>query len=224
MAHDLQTTELRTEQSGAVHRSESAPPADVRVSMGSVNPNIAPQADAVAACFAGTAEAERVSENLAAAGFSRDAILLFHDRDEKRDFLKRYIHRDNDQHSHAHVASAFFALGGALAVGLICVVMAAQFTAGAAWPIVAAIGGGLIGAILGSLLGGFAMRPVDDRSMSIVENLCDGGVLVVVRATERVSSLDEASRILSRHNGRAFRLAMRAHQADLHPGDTRTFH
>jgi hypothetical protein len=191
--------------------------------MAAANPNVAPLSDAVAACFTNEAAANRVVEDLATAGIAGEAVVVFHDRAEKRNFLKRYIHRDSDVHSHADAASAFFALGGALAVGLICVVMAAQFTTGAIWPIVAAIVGGLVGAVLGALLGGFAMRPTDDRSMKIVEELCDGGVLVAIRATEALPPLDEASRILSRHNGRAFRLAMRPSQADRHPGDTRTF-
>lgn len=222
MTHDTHTSELHTQSPGATPGSRTDAPADVRVSMNASNPNVAPPADAVAACFSDAAEADRVTEDLAAAGIAREAILVFHDRVEKRDFLKQYVHRDSDRHTHANVASAFGALGGALAVGLICVVMAAQFTAGALWPIVAALVGGLIGAALGTLLGGFAMRPADDRSMAMVEEMCEGGTLVAVRADGSLLPLDEASRVLSRHHGRAFRLAVRANQADRHPGDTRT--
>jgi hypothetical protein len=221
MTHDLHMTELRTETTGEVPLSAAPASADARASTESKNPNVSPPADAVAACFSEAAEADRVASDLAAAGIAREAILVFHDRLEKRDFLKRYIHRDNDRHTHSNVASAIFASGGAVAVGLISVVMAAQYTAGSLWPIVAALVGGLVGAVMGSLLGGFAMRPADDRSMAMVEDLCGGGTLVAVRPSGSTLPLDEASRILSRHNGRAFRLAMRANQADLHPGDTR---
>ncbi len=220
MTHDLHTTELRNETSTEPFLAATAP-ADVRVSIESQNPNVSPPADAVAACFPDAAEADRVAADLEAAGIARESILVFHERPEKREFLKRYVHRDSDQHTHSNVASVFFALGGAVAVGLIGVVMAAQFTTGAVWPIVAALGGGIVGAVLGSLLGGFALRPADDRSMAIVEDLCGGGTLVAVRPSGSTLPLDEAGRILSRHNGRAFRLAMRANQADLHPGDTR---
>ena len=222
MAHDTHTSEPRTQPTAAVPQSDRVAPADVRVSMASSNPNVAPLSDAVAACYPGEAEADRVAEDLSAVGIARESVFIFHERDQKRDFLKRYIHRDSDVHTHSNAASAFFALGGALAVGLICVVMAAQFSTGAVWPITAAVVGGLVGAGLGALLGGFALRPVDDQSMKIVEGLCDGGVLVAVRATDSAFQLDEASRILSRHNGRAFRLSTRPNQADMHPGDTRT--
>jgi hypothetical protein len=222
MAHDTDLSDLPIETAGRPVDNHVAP-SNVRVSMAPPNPNLAPLAEAVAACFAGPAEADKVAVDLVAAGIARDAMFISHDRDEKRTFLKRYVHRDSDQHTHSNAASAFAALGGAFAVGLICVVMAAQFTTGAVWPIVAAIVGGVIGAGLGSLLGGFALRPADDRSMAIVEKLCDGGTLVAVRAVDKTASLDEASRILSRHNGRAFRLATRPSQADLHPGDTRQF-
>lgn len=223
MAHETHTSELGTDPVGAVPGSQSSAPADVRVSMAAGNPNVAPPADAVAACFPGDAEVNRVTEDLAGAGVAREAVSVFNDRLEKRNFLKRYVHRDSDVHTHANAASAFFALGGALAVGLICVVVAVQLTMGATWLIAAAILGGVVGAGLGALLGGFAMRPADDRSMGIVEDLCDDGILIAVRATDNSLPLEEVSRILARHNGRAFRLAMQPTQADRHPGDTRTF-
>ncbi|HEX6984302.1 MAG TPA: hypothetical protein VF170_02945, partial [Planctomycetaceae bacterium] len=83
--------------------------------------------------------------------------------------------------------------------------------------------GGLIGAALGAILGGIAFRTADDASMEIVENVAADGTLVAVRRPlgSGVVPLDEVSRILERHNGRAVRLRHQISQADLHPGDLR---
>ncbi|MBA3312472.1 MAG: hypothetical protein H0T47_04140 [Planctomycetaceae bacterium] len=198
---------------------------------GGVNPTIsasdpnAPRVDeAVVASFANRADADKAVAALVAENIARDSVTVLDGPEQKRAFLKGYVHHDSDRHTHSQVGSAFFALGGAFALGLIGVLIATWYTQGGTMLIVAALVGGLIGAALGSLLGGVAMRPADDRSIDLAESLSKEGTLVAVRTPLGSSNapLDEAGRILSRHNARAFRLKEHISQADLHPGDTRT--
>jgi hypothetical protein len=223
---DFIETDTRTPRTDATAPAvDCVNPPPVRIGMSSANPNIPPAQQAVAACFPNAAEASKVSEDLVGSGVPGESVLVISEREAKRSFLKGYLHRDNDRHTHSNAAAAFSALGGAFAVGLIGVVIASQYGAGLLWPIVAALVGGVIGAGLGSLLGSFALRPADDRSIDIVEDLCKAGTLVAVRESLGGStfSLENASQILSRHHGRVFRLRPHLSQADLPPGDTRTF-
>lgn len=196
----------------------------VDVGINSGDPNVSAAGEAVAAVFGSSDQARRVVDDLVAAGTPRGSIFVADDTTAKRNFLKRYVHRDSDEHTHSNVASVFSALGGAVVVGLIGVLMASQLTRGGIWPIVAAVVGGMIGALIGSFVGGFALRPADDRSMSIVDQFAKEGTLVAVSGLPdgAGASLDEASRVLSRHNASAYRLGGHLTQADLHPGDTRS--
>lgn len=181
-----------------------------------------PDDEVVAATVSPPEEADRTVADLTAAGIPRENIVVLADREEKRNFMKRYVHRDGDRHTHAGVASAFFALAGACVFGLFGVLVAQRYTTDTTWLIVAILVGGLAGAALGAILGGFAMRTADDSSIEIVETVAAQGTLVSVcsRAGDGIS-LEEAGRIIARHNGRVMRLRHQVTQADLHPGDTR---
>ena len=82
--------------------------------------------------------------------------------------------------------------------------------------------GGPIG-ITGGITGGLAFRQADDASVEIIENVAADGTLVAIHRPigSGAVPLDEAGRILERHNGRAMRLRHTVSQADLHPGDLR---
>lgn len=215
-----------TAQPGPLPTSEAAnrtEPPGVNVAISdSANPNLHTSEEATVARFPSPAEAEKVVNELTEAGIPRDRISILSDPAEKREFMTRYIRRDNDRHTHSGVSSAFFALGGAFTLGLLAVVVATPF--GMMATIIGAIAGGILGALLGAVFGGIAMRPADDRSMEVVETLAHDGTLLAIRhPSDTTSSLmANAGQILSRHNVNAFRLRPHLSLADLHPGDTRS--
>ena len=212
-------------QAGDVTRNPNQT-ATPRVNAGigdSMSPNAPHTEELVVANFPSLAEAEKVASDLVAAGIPREQVIVVSDHVRQREFMSQYIRQDNDRHSHSSVSSAFFALGGAFALGLLGVVIAA--TSGAVNMVVGAVIGAVIGGLVGALLGKIAMRPADDRSMEVVEALAKEGTLVGVRhdAANRTSAiLDDAGQVLTRHHGTAIRLRQQQTQADRLPGDTRT--
>lgn len=198
------------------------PGVDVGIS-DAASPNTPTTDEIVVANFPSTAEAEQVASDLVAAGIAREQVTVLSDPAQQREFMAQYVRQDNDRHTHGHAFSAFFgALGGAFVIGLVAVVLASSF--GLMALIAAAIVGGILGAILGGILGKLAMRPVDNRSIEVVEALAAEGTLVAVRQRpgDRSFNLDDASQILTRHNGTTLRLRPHLSLADLHPGDTRS--
>ncbi len=205
---------------------DSAAPQPVVVKFNGGNPNAPPAEEVVAASFESNDVAEKAIEDIVAAGVDRDAVVHLTDRTEKFDFLKRYVHRDGDRHTHSGVAAVFSGLLGALALGIIAVATLSQYIPGENSPFIAALIGGVVGGALGAILGGFAIRPADDSSVTIIENIASRGTLVAVRrplGTETATiGLDEVGRMLQRHNGRAIRLRHQSSQADQLPGDMRS--
>ena len=179
--------------------------------------------EAEAALFRTVDEAQRAAEAVVAAGIGRECVAVLTDRDAIRNFMKNYVHRDSDRASHGGAGMVFFGAGGAAVMGLVFVLSAYQFSQSSMVPFIAGILGGLIGAVIGGVFGGLALRSADDRSMEMVDNIAQSGVLVaVVPAACGISvSLSEIGKILSRHNGLAIRLKQHLSLADLHPGDLR---
>lgn len=179
--------------------------------------------EAEAAVFRTVEEAKVAIEAVVSAGVGRDCVALLTDRDTIRNFMKRYVHRDNDRASHGGAGMVFFGAGGAGVLGLVAVLSAHQFTQGTTLPLVAGAVGGLLGAVIGGVFGGIALRSADDKSMEMVDNMAASGPLVAVipAACGIDVSLSEIGRILSRHNGLALRLRQHLSLADLHPGDLR---
>lgn len=203
--------------------SRSSPGSDADLNLAAGNPNAPPAEEVVAATFPTSETSEHAISDLVSAGVLRDYVVHLTDRDEKRNFLKQYVHRDGDRHTHGGVASVFSGLLGAVAMGMIAVATISQYMPEGFGPVAAAVVGGIVGGTLGAVLGGLAFRTADDSSMEIVDTIASDGLLVAVRRPLGSShvSLDEVGRILQRHNGRAVRLRHRVSQADLHPGDTR---
>ncbi|MGC1273103.1 MAG: hypothetical protein WBC44_05310 [Planctomycetaceae bacterium] len=204
--------------SGGAPRSTEA---DLNLAAG--NPNAPPAEEVVAATFPTSDASEHAISDLLAAGVQRDYVVLLTDRDEKRNFLKQYVHRDGDRHTHGGVAAVFSGLLGAIAMGMIALATISQYMPEGFGPPAAAVVGGIVGGTLGAVLGGLAFRTADDSSMEIVDTIASDGLLVAVRRPLGSShvSLDEVGRILQRHNGRAVRLRHQVSQADRHPGDMR---
>jgi hypothetical protein len=190
------------------------------------NPNAPPSEEVVAAVFPTVEAADRAAEALIASGVQRDYVVELGERLEKRDFLKRFVHRDGDRHTHGGVAAVFTGLLGAVAMSMISVATMSQYMPDGFGPPIAALAGAVLGGGLGAMLGGLAFRTADDSSFEIVESIAAEGYLVAVRRPLGSThvSLDEVGRVLERHNGRAIRLCYRANQADLHPGDLREQH
>lgn len=183
-----------------------------------------PSADeAEAAVFRTVDEAQTAVEAVVAAGVGRDCVALLTDRTAIRNFLKNYVHRDNDRASHGGAGAVFFGAGGAGCLGLVFVLTAHQFSQGSGVPTLAGLLGGMIGAVIGAVFGGLALRSADDRSMEMVDHMAESGpvVAVVPAACGIPVTLTEIGKILSRHNGLAVRLKQHVSLADLHPGDLR---
>ena len=195
----------------------------VNVSVAGFNPNAPPAEEIEAGHFRTIEDANAAVAALAAAGIPSENVTLFNDPVQARSFLKRYIRRDGDRHSHSGTAPAYAGLIGALACGLLGIATAGQFATGDWGPILGGLVGGVIGAILGGITGGLAFRQADDRSMEIIDNLSSSGPVVAVRCPDgnREPCLEEVGRILARHNGTVMRLNPHIQKADLHPGDTR---
>jgi hypothetical protein len=161
-----------------------APGPGVSVSVPGFNPNAPPAGEVEAAYFHSAEDARAAADAVRASGIPTDSVFLLLDAAERRTFLKPYIRRDSDRHSHSGTAPVYAGLIGALACGLIGVATAGQFAAGQWGPVAGGLIGGLIGAILGGVTGGFALRQADDRSMEIVDNLSASGPMVVVRCPD----------------------------------------
>src|SRR5690606_4167798 len=71
-----------------VERSQHTPP-DVRVSVPGANPNAPPADEVVAATYQNQDEADRTVADLVAAGVKRENVVVFADREDKRNFMKR---------------------------------------------------------------------------------------------------------------------------------------
>jgi hypothetical protein len=179
--------------------------------------------EAEVAVFRTIDEAQTAVEAIVAAGVGRECVALLTDRDAKRNFMKTYVHRDNDRASHSGAGMVFFGAGGAGCLGLVFVLAAYQFSQASMVPTIAGLLGGVIGAIIGGVFGGIALRSADDRSMEMVDHMAESGpVVAVVPAACGIGlSLTEVGKILSRHNGLAVRLKQHVSLADLHPGDLR---
>jgi hypothetical protein len=181
--------------------------------------------EAEAAVFRSREDANRAVEAVVAAGLSPECVAVLADPAATRNFMKQYVHRDNDRATHAAAGMVFFGAAGAAVMGLLFVIATNWLWAGhgAMAPIIAALLGGVVGAVLGGIFGGLALRTADDRSMEMVDNLAQSGpvVAVVPGPCGSTMPLAEIGRILSRHNGLALRLRQHVSLADLHPGDTR---
>ena len=201
-----------------------ANPSGVNVRLSQPHPDALSAGEAEASVFPSADAAEATVADLVAAGVPRESIVVLTGKDEKRRFLKRYLFRDNDRHTHAGTSAAYFALAGALVMGIFGALVASQFTAGTFWPIASTLLGAIIGAVVVGSLVAMSMRTADDSSVEFADSFANSdGTLVAVERPIGSGGvpLDEVGRILNRHNGRAVRLRRHMTQADLHPGDTR---
>lgn len=217
------TTTTENASTAVPSAAGSSPVTDERSTTNGGNPNAPPAEEAVAAVFATREAADRVVTALTGEGVPSDYIVELSDRNEKMSFLKRYVHRDGDRHTHGGVAAVFSGLLGALAMAMIAVATIGQYMPESYGPPLAGLIGVIVGGGLGALLGGIAFRTVDDSSIEIIETMAAQGHLVAVRRPLGSTQipLDQAGCILERHNGRAVRMQYKANQADLHPGDLR---
>lgn len=186
-------------------------------------PDLPPTDELEVACYERSAEGEQAVESLVAAGLNRDQIIILKDRDAKTALLTKYAHVDADRHTQASAGAVAFASFVAVVLGLLSLAVANSLDLNGIAVWAAAIMGGIIGAAIGGVLGATAFRQADDKSIELIEKLCRGEVLIGVRRSmsEATISLDDISKVLTRHGGHPMRLHYRPDQADLHPGDTR---